>query len=122
MSFAIMQNIIVQDLERRGFEVFTGRIDSSTIDFVAVKFVYDKLTKEIADKVYIQIIGRNNDDTVVLEKKQALCLTGGSHKKYLLSTNIEAASSSDNINIEPHAETETIIDLTLPQFLLLENI
>jgi predicted AAA+ superfamily ATPase len=109
----ILENMIVHDLERREYTVYTGKLGGRYIDFAA---------KRGDEFIFLQTISENTDSETILEQKTGtLAFLNDNEKfslqrKYVIFIDAEAESG-----IETGAITG-IYYISLQKFLLLENI
>jgi predicted AAA+ superfamily ATPase len=97
-----MENIIHNELRRRGYEVFVGQYDNREIDFVAAKD---------AEKIYVQAVYRINNDAAVIEREFGnLLRIPDQYPKYVVSLDENWSSSVEGVR-----------HVYLPDFLLMEG-
>ncbi len=81
----ILENIVFLELLRRGYEVYIGKVDSSEVDFVAIKDGYTE---------YYQVADTVMDKTTLERELQSLNSIKNHNPKYLLTM--------DNVPIVSH--------------------
>jgi predicted AAA+ superfamily ATPase len=107
----ILENVLVHDLERRGYTVYTGKFDDRHIDFAA---------EQDDAFIFLQTISQKTDDETILEQKteSLVCLNDderfATQKKYVIFLDVD-----DSFISETGANTG-INYLSLQDFLLTE--
>jgi predicted AAA+ superfamily ATPase len=72
----VLENMVLHELERRGYTVYTGKLGDKEIDFIAQK-------RE--EKLYIQVCYKLDSDTVVEREFAPLLGIRDNYPKYVLS-------------------------------------
>jgi predicted AAA+ superfamily ATPase len=72
----VLENIVMHELERRSWTVYTGKLDTSEVDFIA---------QRRSERMYIQVCYRLETDTVVEREFSPLLKIRDSWPKYVLS-------------------------------------
>ena len=96
-----LENIVMIELKRRGYQVFTGKWDEREIDFVAVKH---------EAKIYVQVTYKMEGQSTIDREYTPLLEIRDNHPKYVVSMD---DLWRDNI--------EGIKHMHIADFLLLEN-
>jgi uncharacterized protein len=97
----VLENIVMLELKRRGYQVFTGKWDDREIDFVAEKH---------EAKVYVQVTYRMEGQSTIDREFAPLLEIRDNHPKYVVSMD---ELWSDNIQGIKHVH--------IADFLLMEN-
>ncbi|WP_041611145.1 ATP-binding protein [Treponema primitia] len=98
----IMENIVYNELRRKGWEVFTGQLNDKEIDFVCTKQ---------NEKMYIQVTYIINNDLKIIEREFGnLLKIKDQFPKYVVSLDKNRTSSVEGVQ-----------HIYLPDFLLMEN-
>lgn len=98
----VLENIVYNDLKRRGYNVFVGKLKEKEVDFIAT----------IAnEKIYVQVsyIIANND--VLIRELETLKAIKDNYKKYIVTMDSLASGNDEGIEF-----------IYLPNFLLKENL
>ena len=98
----VLENIVMLELKRRGYKVFTGKSDHKEIDFVAEM-------KE--KKVYIQVAYKMEEQTTIDREFTPLLEVKDHHPKYVVTMD---ETWHDNI--------EGIKHMHIADFLLMEKL
>lgn len=72
----ILENIIMLELKRRGFKVFTGKVDNLEIDFIAEK---------AGRKIYIQVSYKMTENSTIEREFQPLLKIRDNFPKYVVT-------------------------------------
>jgi predicted AAA+ superfamily ATPase len=109
-SGGIGENILVHDLERRGYAVYSGKFGTALVDFVAV---------QENTFIFLQTIDKaSNSEAVLRQKTETLGLlndveTFSTQKKYIIFLDGGAAE---------HGSGSGVVSISLQDFLLLESL
>ena len=82
----ILENVVMQEMERRGYKVFVGKLNGSEIDFLG-----EKQNK----KIYLQVCYQLNSKDTINREFAPLELIKDNHPKYVVSMD---SFFKDNIN------------------------
>jgi predicted AAA+ superfamily ATPase len=102
MIAGVLENVILNDLERRGYRVFTGRLGETEIDFVGEK--RDR-------KIYIQAAYTLGAESTVEREFKSLLKIKDQYPKYVVSLDTFFRENYEGIRYMP-----------LGEFLLSENL
>ncbi|MHC1703441.1 MAG: ATP-binding protein [Tenuifilaceae bacterium] len=97
----VLENIVMLELKRRGYEVYVGKLDTTEIDFVATKG---------NDKLYIQVAYQLSEQSTVDREFAPLLQVKDNYPKYVVTMD---KVWKDNISGVRH--------LHIAEFLLLEK-
>jgi len=97
----VLENIVLLELKRRGYNVFVGKANDKEIDFVAEK---------LSDKVYVQVTYKLSEQSTVDREFGPLLEIRDSYPKYVVSMD---ELWQDNL--------EGVRHLYIADFLLLQN-
>lgn len=101
MISGLLENIVSQELRRRGYKVFVGKLDDKEIDFIA----------ELRDeKIYVQVCYLMSEQSTVEREINPLLNVRDNHPKYIVTMD---EAWNDNI--------EGIRVLHIADFLLMER-
>ena len=82
----VLENVVMQEMERRGYKVFVGKLNGSEIDFLG-----EKQNK----KIYLQVCYQLNSKDTINREFAPLELIKDNHPKYVVSMD---SFFKDNIN------------------------
>jgi len=82
----ILENVVMHEMERRGYRVFVGKLNGAEIDFVG-----EKQNK----KIYVQVCYQLNSQDTISREFSPLGLIKDNHPKFVVSMD---AFFKDNIN------------------------
>jgi len=82
----ILENVVMHEMERRGYRVFVGKLNSTEIDFVG-----EKQNK----KIYVQVCYQLNSQETISREFSPLELIKDNHPKFVVSMD---SFFKDNIN------------------------
>ncbi|MDZ7605379.1 MAG: DUF4143 domain-containing protein [Cyclobacteriaceae bacterium] len=72
----VLENIVMFELKRRGYKVFTGKLDEKEIDFIAEKS---------GDKIYIQVTYKMTEQSTIDREFSPLLQIKDHYPKYVVS-------------------------------------
>ncbi|MCL2861475.1 MAG: ATP-binding protein [Firmicutes bacterium] len=101
----VLENIVFKDLQRRGYEVYVGRIGEKEVDFVAEK-------KHENEKVYVQVCLEFSSKEVFEREFSSLKLISDNYPKYVVNMDRHSSNFTD----------EGIVAISLDKFLLKESL
>ncbi|MDR3230049.1 MAG: ATP-binding protein [Synergistaceae bacterium] len=76
MISGILENIVMHELERRGYDVYIGKLDDKEIDFIA---------ERRGEKIYVQVTYLLGDSTTINREFAPLAAVRDNYPKYVLS-------------------------------------
>ena len=82
----VLENVVMQEMERRGYKVFVGKLNNAEIDFVG-----EKQNK----KIYLQVCYQLNSQNTISREFSPLGLIKDNHPKFVVSMD---SFFKDNIN------------------------
>jgi predicted AAA+ superfamily ATPase len=82
----VLENVVMQEMERRGYKVFVGKLNNAEIDFVG-----EKQNK----KIYLQVCYQLNSQNTISREFSSLELIKDNHPKFVVSMD---SFFKDNIN------------------------
>jgi predicted AAA+ superfamily ATPase len=82
----VLENVVMQEMERRGYKVFVGKLNNAEIDFVG-----EKQNK----KIYLQVCYQLNSQDTISREFSSLGLIKDNHPKFVVSMD---SFFKDNIN------------------------
>ncbi|MCL2259752.1 MAG: DUF4143 domain-containing protein [Fibromonadales bacterium] len=82
----VLENIAMQEMERRGYKVYVGKLNGSEIDFIG-----EKQNK----KIYLQVCYHLSSKETIDREFASLGLVGDNHPKFVISMD---SLFKDNIN------------------------
>lgn len=97
----VLENIVMLELKRRGYDVFTGKWDEREVDFVAEKN---------ENKIYVQVAYKMNEQSTIEREFSPLLEIKDNHPKYVVTMD---ELWQDNI--------EGVKHVYIADFLLMEN-
>jgi predicted AAA+ superfamily ATPase len=95
MLQCMLRNILAQDLERRGFTVYTGKLKNAEIDFAAFNQ---------KQRVYIQTVEKLDGSPEVTAKIDALLAIEDNHPKYVVSMENQRETLPSGIHFKSAAQ------------------
>ena len=98
----IMENIVYNDLKRRGYRVYVGKLGDKEVDFVAEKQ---------NSKIYVQVCYSIAQNSTLQRETESLLAIADNYNKYIVTMDSLAKGNKDGIEF-----------VYLPQFLLMENL
>jgi len=101
MISGVLENIVMLELKRRGFKVFTGKWGEREVDFVAEKN---------ENKIYVQVVYKMTEQTTIDREFKPLLEIKDNHPKYVVTMD---DFWKDNI--------EGVKHVCIADFLLMEN-
>jgi len=101
----ILENIVFKDLQRRGYEVYTGRLGDKEVDFVAEK-------QDVNEKVYVQVCMEFTTKEVTEREFSPLKAITDNYPKYVVNMD----------RFSPDYIDDGIIAISLDKFLLKEKL
>lgn len=94
----ILENIVMLELKRRGYRVFTGKVDQKEIDFVAEKG---------NEKIYVQVAYKISEPQTLQRECASLLSVKDHYPKYLLTMDYQLKDTIEGIKV-----------MSIPEFLL----
>lgn len=85
---SMLENIVYLELRHRGYEVYVGKLDTTEIDFVAVRQ---------NEKIYIQIAQQINTEETEKREYGNLLSISDNYPKYVLRTDVFAGGNYEGI-------------------------
>jgi predicted AAA+ superfamily ATPase len=76
MISGVLENIVMLELKRRGFRVFTGKLGEQEVDFVAEKS---------ENKLYIQVTYKMTEQSTIDREFSSLIQIKDNHPKYVVT-------------------------------------
>lgn len=98
----VLENIVYNDLKRRGYKVYVGKIGEKEVDFIAEK---------PNSKVYVQVSYSLGEASTLLRELQPLQQIKDNYNKYIVSMDSLAKGNVDGIEL-----------VYLPEFLLKQDL
>ncbi|MCL2101704.1 MAG: ATP-binding protein [Fibromonadales bacterium] len=75
-TLGVLENIVMHEMERRGYKVFVGKLNNAEIDFVG---------KKRGKKIYLQISERLSSKNIIDKKFSLLLRIKDNHSKFVVS-------------------------------------
>lgn len=98
----VLENIVYNDLKRRGYKVYIGKIGEKEVDFIA---------QNQGDKVYIQVSYSLSSEETLKRELEPLQAIRDNYKKYIVTMDTLAKGNKEGIEF-----------VYLPEFLLKDNL
>ena len=91
----VLENIVFLELRRRGYNVFTGKVDEKEIDFIAEK---------ASHKMYIQVCESLGDDNTLKRELAPLLAIQDNYDKYIITNDKTFVESYEGIKVKNTAD------------------
>lgn len=98
----VLENIVYNDLKRRGYRVYVGKLKEKEIDFIAEK---------PNEKIYVQVAYTIADKNTLIRELEPLKEIEDNYKKYVVTMDTFARGNDEGIEF-----------IYLPNFLIKENL
>ncbi|ANU65271.2 ATPase [Burkholderiales bacterium YL45] len=85
----LLENVVFLELKRRGYKVFTGKLDEFEVDFVCTNG---------QEKIYIQVAASVRDEEVLRRELRPLLRIQDNFPKYLLTLDNDPKASIDGVH------------------------
>jgi len=91
----ILENIVFLELKRRGYKVFTGKVDEKEVDFIAEK---------ASHKMYIQVCETLGDDNTLKRELAPLFAVQDNYEKLIITNDKTFVESYEGIKVKNTAD------------------
>lgn len=85
----ILENVVMQEMERRGYKVYVGKLDNAEVDFVG-----EKRNR----KIYLQVCYQLNSEETIKREFSPLKLIKDNHPKFIVSMDSFFKDNIDGIS------------------------